>query len=103
MDEQMTTLIQKIEEYCTKFYSPKNNSERCEADEFLTKLMQIENFEIFKQLLYNANSTYAKFYAANSLIILITNNYHTIKLLDKLEIYDSVLKYIVSILLNKFF
>ena len=92
-------IINEIEENVNKLYSSTKNEEIHIINEILTKYIQIENFDLLKALLYKQSSNFSKFYASNALITIITNNYLTIKLNDKIEIYDNLINFIVK--LNK--
>jgi hypothetical protein len=85
-----------LEEFCEKLNSGRNSLEIKEANDFLTSFVTLANFQTLKILLYKSNLSSAKFYAANSLTQLITQNYLTVDLDQRREIYDSILMYIVS-------
>ncbi len=94
----MEDVVLKIEEYCNMLDNKSaKNDDIQEMNRVLTEFSSHQNFYYLKHLLFNSLSPKAKFYAANSLITIITQNYLTIPLSDKIEIYDSLLSYIVNI------
>jgi hypothetical protein len=93
-------IVMKIEEYCNMLDNKSIQAEEIQnMNRVLSEFSNFQNFPYLKMLLYQSSSQKAKFYAANSLINLVTQNYITVTLEDKEEIYTSVLEYIVKILI----
>jgi len=89
--------ISLIEKYCKIIYDKSSNPEDIKnSDEQLTKFIKFENFEILKLILYQSTYSQAKFYASNSMTTIITQNYLSVSLNDKIEIYDNILMYMVN-------
>jgi hypothetical protein len=96
-------IVMKIEEYCNMLDNKSAKAEEIQnMNRILTEFSSFQNFPYLKMLLYQSSSQKAKFYAANSLINIVTQNYLTITLEDKEEMYTSVLEYIVKIIFNIF-
>jgi hypothetical protein len=94
-------IIQKqLEEYCIKFYATTDQQERQTLDKTLTEFVKYENYETLKSLIGCSNNPYVRFYAANSLILLFTQNYLTIPAMEAYKVYEELLEYLVTILIT---
>lgn len=91
-------IVMKIEQYCNMLDNKSVQPDDIQnMNRVLSDFSTFQNFHYLKMLLYQSSSQKAKFYAANSLINLVTQNYLTVTLEDKEGIYTSVLDYIVKI------
>jgi hypothetical protein len=94
IDEQQ---IAKIEECCNMLDNKSIRPEDINScNLILTNFASLRNFNTLKFLLYKTNSHKAKFYALGSIQNLITQNFLSIELSDKIEIYEYLLNYLVS-------
>ena len=95
---EQSEILTKIESLCNLLDSKSCKLEDIQnMNKILTEFMIFENFKILKPLLYNSSSLKAKFYAANSLINIMTQNYLSIEISDKIEIYDYIFDYLVRL------
>ncbi len=96
---QEVQIVMKIEEYCNMLDNKSALTEEIHnMNKILTEFANFENYEYLKMLLYHSSSAKAKFYAANSLLSILTQNYLTISLEDKEQMYISLLTYIVNLI-----
>jgi hypothetical protein len=92
-----TDIASRIEECVNNLYTATNNEDIKVINETLSNFISIDNFQYLKMLMYKSSFSNVKFYAANALTNLITENYLTIELSEKIEMYDNLLSYIVNI------
>jgi hypothetical protein len=93
---QALNILQKLSETCDKLYTSGNSHEIQAINTELSNLIDFKNFELFSSLLCNSTSIYAKFFAANALKTLITDNYLSIPDNAKITIYENLLTIIVK-------
>lgn len=95
IDEQQ---IAKIEELCNMLDNKSIRSEDIKNfNLILTDFASIKNFSSLKFLLYSTQSPKAKFYASSSLQNLITQNFLSVEINDKIEMYEYLLNYMVIV------
>ena len=88
--------IAKIEECCNMLDNKSISSEDIKnCNLILTNFASLRNFNTLKLLLYNTNSPKAKFHALSSIQNLITQNFLSVELSYKIEIYEYLLNYMV--------
>ena len=91
-----SNLILEIEECCDNLYKATNNQTIQEINQILSNFISLKNFDKLKVLLYQSSSKNAKFYAANALTNLITENYLSVEISVKLEMYENIMNFIVK-------
>lgn len=97
-NQNSVQFLSEVEKCCNSLDGKSAQSEEImKINAYLTAFMKFENYENLKVILYQSSSPKAKFFAANALISLITQNYLSISLTDKIQMYDSLVDYIVSI------
>jgi len=101
-NNQTQNLILLLEDSVIRFHSTTNNDERKNLDIFLSQSISTENIYIFKEILFDSNSPYSKNYAANSLIKLITQNFISVNIQFKEELYTFLAEYIFKNSLSLF-
>jgi hypothetical protein len=92
---EQNNLSKQLEESCIQFYKTANTEERTLLDQALTNFIKIENYESIKSLLGESTNPYVRFYAANSLITLYTQNFITISSQEAYSVYEDLLNYLV--------
>jgi hypothetical protein len=89
-------LVKQLEEFSNKFATKVSTHEVNMIDRFLTENIKLQNFEIFNYLLSNSSYQSSRFYAANSLLQLLTQNYLTIPCEVVIQLHNYLLEFIVS-------
>ena len=99
----LKSLYSKLEDYSDKLYNKHNNLEDYNTiNKFLMENIKIDNLYIFKELLQNSANITTRFYAANSLIKIITDNYLSVSLENFSDLYVYLISLIVLYFLNKY-
>ena len=83
---------------CNKLYTSKSHEEIKKADEFLTNFINLENFFHLKNFLFVSNNFYTKFYACKALTVIISKNYLSINLENKVDILNNLQNILVKFL-----
>ena len=94
---EQNNLSKQLEESCILFYKTTSSEERTVLDQALTGFIKLENYEVIKSLLGESTNPCARFYAANSLVMIFTQNYLTISPQEAYGVYEDLLNYLVSI------
>jgi hypothetical protein len=89
------SLSKQLEDSCIQFYKTVNNEERAILNQALMDFIKIENYETIKILLGQSTNSNVRFYAANSLCTLFTQNYITISSQEAYSVYEDLLNYLV--------
>jgi hypothetical protein len=89
-------LSKQLEEYCIQFYKTTDQAERKLLNIALTDFIKLENYEIIKTVLGESTNHHARFYAANSLVQIFTQNYLTIDANEAYSIYADLINYLVN-------
>ncbi len=90
-------MISKIESFCLLLDNKTSNLDEIQKmNKILTEFKTLENYKLLKILLFNSKSLQAKFYAANSLISVTTENYLSVEISEKIEIYEFIFNYLVK-------
>ena len=97
-----SNIVHKIEECCNNLYKATNNQTVQEINAILSNFISFKNYDLLKVLLYQSTSKHAKFYAANALTNIITENYLSVGIEDKIEIYENLIAFIVISLIKYF-
>lgn len=95
MDE---ILLKQLENYSNRIATKQTSEDINLVNKFLTDNIKLQNYEILSYLLINSSFPNSRFYAANSLIQIITSNYLTITYETVLYLQNYTLDFLVYII-----